>query len=79
MEDVRFKKYLEKKYYNELFYSLEQYINSNRNNISNTCRLNDISIKRVYSLENRDNYLFIGDLYVDAVVKTFEDDYEDAI
>lgn len=77
MEDVRFKKYLEKKYYNELFYSLEQYINSNRNNISNTCRLNDISIKRVYSLENRDNYLFIGDLYVDAVVKTFEDDYED--
>ncbi len=44
MVDIRFKKYLEKNYYNELFYALKKYLEDNRNN---TCRLDDVSIKNI--------------------------------
>ena len=77
MTDIRFKKYLERNFYNKLFYSLNDYINDTRNNIRDVCELRDISIKSVYSLSNEDSYWFSGDLYVDAIVKNFQDDYED--
>ncbi len=76
MTDIRFKRYLENNYYNELFYPLKKHIDKNRNNVTNTCLLHEISIKSI-SLGDDNGSWFYGDLYIDAIVKNFEDDLED--
>ncbi len=76
MVDIRFKKYLEKNYYDKLFYALKEHLDNNRNNVNDTCRLDDVFIKNI-KLGNDEDSWFYGDLYVDASIKNFDNDYED--
>ena len=76
MIDIRFQKYLERNFIDKIEYSVRKYINEERNNIKDTCFLRDVSINSIYSLSDYEDS-FLADLYVDAIIKNLEDDYED--
>lgn len=76
MKDKRLQKYIERKFYNQIFYKIKDYIDENKNNVSDICTFHDYSVVDMW-LGDDDDYKFYGFIKVDAIIKNFQDDYED--
>lgn len=76
MWDKRFIHYLEKNFYNQIYYAISDYIERNRNNVRYTCSLQDLYFNKIW-LGDDEDCKFYGLIKVDVIIKNKDDDYED--